>query len=50
MKIYNRNNFVHGLFMVLLGSGLIPLGLLRGSLDWRDYVLAGGCCLWAAGF
>ncbi len=49
MKIYNRNNFVHGLFMVLLGSAFIPLGLLRGSLDWRDYVLAGGLLLMGGG-
>ena len=49
MKIYNRKNFVHGLFMVLLGSAFIPLGLLRGSLDWRDYVLAGGLLLMGGG-
>ena len=45
MKVYNRKNFVHGLFMVLLGSALIPLGLLRGDLDWRDYILSGGLLL-----
>lgn len=41
MKIYNRGNFLHGLFMVLLGAALIPLGLLREDLDWWDWVLSG---------
>ncbi len=49
MKVYNRKNFVHGLFMVLLGSALIPLGLLRGDLDWRDYILSGGLLLMGGG-
>lgn len=50
MKIYNRKNFVHGLFMVLLGAGLIPLGLLRDNLDWRDCVLSGALMVMGGGF
>ena len=36
--------------MVLLGAGLIPLGLLRDNLDWRDCVLSGALMVMGGGF